>query len=164
MHPLNLADASICKNGFTPSGTIGGLVKVLGPESRNALRDFKNANGLPKDDTWDAVVEGAFRNVNSVLAIDTPFGEWAANLTDCQSATARKLLVSSSWIGVTSESCELDTSLRRSGTSWIGAGVCRSNGRERPVRVDFSMQNHRLVDRSILGNTGLTTAYYERCR
>ena len=52
MHPLNLADASICKNGFTPSGTIGGLVKVLGPESRNALRDFKNANGLSKDDIW----------------------------------------------------------------------------------------------------------------
>ena len=33
MHPLNLADASICKNGFTPSGTIGGLVKVSGGPS-----------------------------------------------------------------------------------------------------------------------------------
>jgi hypothetical protein len=59
-HPLNPDDAELLQEqlrvaGYYQSSPDG----IWGMNSRNALRQFKAANGLPTDDIWDVATERA---------------------------------------------------------------------------------------------------------
>jgi peptidoglycan hydrolase-like protein with peptidoglycan-binding domain len=68
LHPLNPADAEVIQDRLRALGYYQFPAEgVWGLESRNALRQFKGANGLPADDVWDASTERILIRRRSVL-------------------------------------------------------------------------------------------------
>ncbi len=59
-HPLNPDDAELLQEQLLVAGYYQSSPEgIWGMDSRNALRQFKAANGLPTDDIWDVATERA---------------------------------------------------------------------------------------------------------
>ncbi len=169
LHPLNPSDAlkiqtRLFELGYYRKAGDG----VWGMASRNALRDFKTANGLPVDDVWDSNVQDLFMSGHALPALETPFGDWAVAGTSCTDlSNPRRLSVSAKDISAGSVVCRVENGLIRTGDTWKGAAMCPGDGREVPIRVMFRIAQGRLIDQSTVASTPRRDPYvpiFERCR
>jgi peptidoglycan hydrolase-like protein with peptidoglycan-binding domain len=75
MNPLNRADGQRIQQRLTELGYYNGHGEgAWGMASRNALRTFKVANGLPNDDDWNAMAEAVLFDEQAVHAGDATAG------------------------------------------------------------------------------------------
>jgi peptidoglycan hydrolase-like protein with peptidoglycan-binding domain len=71
MNPLNRGDGQRIQQRLTELGYYSGHGEgAWGTASRNALRGFKAANGLPDDDEWNAMAEAVLFDEQAVRAAD----------------------------------------------------------------------------------------------
>jgi hypothetical protein len=73
---------------------VGTPTGIWGPRSRQALRDFKIANGLVADERWDMRTETALGNPQALSAADTFVGTWASDLAECRPAQGAGVRIS----------------------------------------------------------------------
>jgi hypothetical protein len=153
LHPLNPGDAleiqaRLFELGYYRKSGDG----VWGLASRFALTDFKVANNLSPDDSWDGGVEQAMQRPQTVPATETPFGEWVQPGTACGDPNnPRRLVISAKAVTAGLGSCALDPPLQRSQQGWAATGVCTQGAASAPARVSFQVLRGRLVDRSVVG-------------
>ncbi|WP_262299642.1 peptidoglycan-binding protein [Microvirga sesbaniae] len=154
LHPLNPGDALAIQQRLAQLSYYRKVGDgVWGMASRSALTDFKVANGLPANDTWDRTVEEAIKGVSAIPATDTPFGEWVQQGTTCGDPNnQRRLVISSKDVIAGDSTCQVDPPLQRSRDGWRTDGTCLRAGTAVAVRVHFQLVDGRLVDRSIVGS------------
>lgn len=154
LHPLNPGDALAIQQRLAQLSYYRKVGDgVWGMASRSALTDFKVANGLPANDTWDRTVEDAIKGSSAIPATGTPFGEWAHQGTACgDPSNQQRLVIASKDVTAGLTICQLDPPLKHSRDGWRTEGVCVRAGAAAAVRVHFQLVDGRLVDRSIIGN------------
>jgi peptidoglycan hydrolase-like protein with peptidoglycan-binding domain len=166
LHPLNPGDALKIQSRLSDLGYYRKAGDgVWGMASRFALTDFKVANDLPPDDTWDGSVERAMQRPQAVQAVETPFGEWVQPGTACGDPNnPRRLVISAKAVTAGLGSCALDPPLQRSQQGWTASGVCTQGAASAPARVSFQVLRGRLVDRSVVGSApNDKPAVFNRC-
>jgi len=166
LHPLNPSDALRIQQRLAHLSYYRKVGDgVWGMASRSALTDFKVANGLPADDTWDGAVEEAMNRPDAIPASETPFGEWIQPGTNCGDPTnPRRLLISSKNVTAGVSTCLFDQPLQRSRDGWRTIGSCSRGSASAAARVHFQLINGRLVDRSTVGNAvSEKPAMFSRC-
>jgi hypothetical protein len=169
LHPLNRADAlkiqsQLLELGYYRNPGDG----VWGLASRNALRDFKAANGLTVDDIWDSSVETLIKDGRSLHATETPFGEWAVAGTSCIDPNSRqRLTISAKEITGKQLDCRLEDNLARSGDTWFGTASCLRDKEVVALRISAVLAQRQLVDHSTLVSTPRPRTpppVFDRCR
>jgi peptidoglycan hydrolase-like protein with peptidoglycan-binding domain len=166
LHPLNPSDALRIQQRLAHLSYYRKVGDgVWGMASRSALTDFKVANGLPADDTWDGAVEEAMNRPDATPASETPFGEWIHPGTNCGDPNnPRRLVISSKNVIAGVTSCLFDQPLQRSRDGWRTVGSCSRGSASAAARVHFQLINGRLVDRSTVGNAvSEKPAAFSRC-
>lgn len=167
LHPLNPTDAAGIQaylyrlNYYRKQGD-----GTWGKASRSALIDFKIANGLAANDTWDSSVEDALRRPNIVPATATPFGDWAQDIRICGdlSKPGVRMSVTAQSIEASGALCKLDTPLQRVADGWRGVAVCSRSDASEVARVHLQLANGRLLDRSQVGRVRSSApATFSRC-
>ncbi|UVF22283.1 hypothetical protein HPT29_026755 (plasmid) [Microvirga terrae] len=154
LHPLNPGDALAIQQRLSQLSYYRKVGDgVWGMASRSALTDFKVANGLPANDTWDRTVEEAIKGSSAIPSTDTPFGEWVQQGTACGDPNnQRRLVISSKDVIAGVSTCQFDPPLQRSRDGWRTEGTCVRAGAAASARVHFQLFDGRLVDRSVVGS------------
>ena len=166
LHPLNPSDALLIQQRLAHLSYYRKVGDgVWGLASRSALTDFKVANGLPADDTWDGAVEEAMKRSGVIPASETPFGEWIQPRTSCGDPNnLRRLAISSKSVTAGVTTCLFDQPLQRSRDGWRTIGSCSRGSASAAARVHFQLINGRLVDRSTVGDVvNEKPAIFSRC-
>ncbi len=166
LHPLNPNDALTIQQRLAQLSYYRKFGDgVWGMASRLALTDFKVANGLAADDTWDGAVEEAIKAPAAIPASQTPFGEWVQPGTTCGDPNnQRRLVISSKSVTAGFSNCLLDPPLQRSRDGWRTVGTCTRGADTAIARVHLQLLNGRLVDRSVLGDVANEKpAVFSRC-
>jgi hypothetical protein len=167
LHPLNQQDTSFIQRRFFELGYYPKLGDgIWGLASHSALRDFKVAQKLPPDDTWDPAVESVLMSSQALPASATPFGEWTLTGSSCSDqSVSRRLAVSAQSIVAGQRVCQLEPPLARDEGGWHGTAMCAIEGRSVPARVSFTVVDNHLVDYSVLGNqSSQKPTFFDRCR
>lgn len=167
LHPLNPKDARVIQGKLFELGYYRKQGDgIWGEATRTALQDFRVANELPIDDTWDSSVETLLTTERAIPATQTPFGNWSKTGTSCADpANPSRLSVSAKEIIVRRGICRMEQSLMRSRDVWVGNAVCSLDGQEAPARVALRMVSGQLIDQSTLGAVpNPKPPVFERCR
>lgn len=157
-NPLNRADAlwvqgKLRELGFHASDGEG----VWGDASREALRDFKAANGLPADEIWDAATERLLSAAGQLRADQTFIGAWANSPGECRTGSPAPVTITSRRAEAFGGVCEF-VHLERDGGGWWARARCKVENRRWHANVRLSLIGNRLVWSSEKG----TSTYY-RC-
>jgi peptidoglycan hydrolase-like protein with peptidoglycan-binding domain len=167
LHPLNPQDARVIQGKLFELGYYRKQGDgIWGEASRSALQDFRVANELPIDDTWDSKVETLLVTGRAIPVTQTPFGQWAKIGTSCTDPTnPGRLSVSAKQIIAGRGACRLEQSLVRSSDGWFGSAVCSREGQEATARVALRIVSGQLIDESILGSVpNPKPPVFERCQ
>jgi putative peptidoglycan binding protein len=131
-----------------------------GSRSRRALQDFKAANGIGDNDTWDEVAQErllAAPDANATATSDVAFvGGWAVDAAACRTST----------ITITAQraadgfgaACEFHSTQRESLNVWRLRALCADNRERWNANIRFSLSGAKLTWSSEKGTTT-----YVRC-
>jgi peptidoglycan hydrolase-like protein with peptidoglycan-binding domain len=155
----------------TPNGT-------WGPRSRQALREFKSANGLPADDHWSAGIQSRLFALDAQRA--TPragvqpaeiagapqqafvpstegfVGNWASDAAECR-ASGAGIHVGPGGAEGYGGTCSFG-SVQREGSAWRVKAACSGSGTTWNANIKLAVSGDRLRWSSERG-----TAVYVRC-
>ena len=137
---------------------VGAPTGIWGPRSRQALRDFKVANGLGADERWDTRVETALGNPQALKAADTFVGTWASEIAECRPAQGAGIRISPRHAEGHGAACSF-ASIQRETSGWRVKAVCSGNGATWNANVNLAVSRDRLTWSSERGTT-----VYVRCR
>jgi Putative peptidoglycan binding domain len=155
----------------TPNG-------IWGPRSRQALREFKSANGLSADDRWNASIQARLFALDvqraaqrggaqpaemarppqqaSVAAPEAFVGNWASDAAECR-ASGAGIHVGPGGAEGYGGTCSFG-SVQREGSAWRVKAVCSASGTTWNANIRLAVSGDRLRWSSELG-----TAVYIRC-
>src|SRR5207248_2130259 len=158
----------------TPNGSFG-------PRSRQALREFKSANGLVPDDQWSLNIqarlfdssaqrrpgqqrgleardiEGTLPNPHAPGARETFVGTWVSDVAECRSAPGAGIRISVRQAEGYGAACSFGA-VRRDGKLWRAKAFCSGNGATWDANISLEVSGDRLRWSSERG-----TASYVRC-
>ncbi|WP_414475829.1 peptidoglycan-binding protein [Microvirga sp. M2] len=127
LNPLNKADAARVQRRLSELGFYSGAGDgVWGLASRYALRDFKAANNLPADDSWDASAEKALYGPRVTRAEETVIGVWARDPSYCPAPggdTSNSLRITSYELEGLGRECKV-LGMSRSAKNWKVTAEC----------------------------------------
>jgi hypothetical protein len=132
---------------------------VWGSRSRKALQDFKIANGMGKDDTWDEETQEGLLTASDAIAGKTSdagfVGGWGVDAAQCREAplkiTARRAEASGA-------ACDFRSTQREALHVWRLRAQCASNGERWTANIRFTLSGRKLV-----WSSGRGTTRYVRC-
>lgn len=162
-NPLNRADGLWIQSRLRTLGfyALDGE-GVWGPASRAALRDFKAANGLPSDETWDAFTEQRLgARYGLVTASQTFMGGFAQSTADCTSGdgAAAPVVISRQGAEAFGGRCEFEEVHDEGVLSWRIRARCSARGKSWPANIRLALNGGELLWTSERG-----TVRYQRCR
>jgi Putative peptidoglycan binding domain len=133
---------------------------IWGSRSRQALQDFRVANGLGDSDTWDEATQERLltgSDANAANGSDVSFiGGWGVDAAQCRESpltiTARRAHA----FGAT---CEFHSTQRESTTVWRLRAACANDTERWNANIRFTLSGSKLTWSSERGTTT-----YVRCR
>jgi len=131
-----------------------------GPRSRQALQEFKAANGIGDTDTWDEATQERLLTAPDAKAAKTSdisfVGTWGVDVAECGKSpvkmTARRAADTSG------TACEFRSTQRESSNVWRVRALCTNEGEHWNANIRFTLSGSKLTWSSELG-----TATYVRC-
>jgi peptidoglycan hydrolase-like protein with peptidoglycan-binding domain len=133
-----------------------------GPRSRQALRDFRGAQGLGNSDTWD---EKAQQNLFSAAAARAPatgtfVGGWGINVDQCQQAPDNRspLRIDTRRAEAFGATCQFNSTQRESANEWRVRASCADEHDRWNANIRLTLAGSRLTWTSERG-----TVTYLRC-
>jgi hypothetical protein len=133
---------------------------IWGSRSRQALHDFRVANGLGDSDAWDEATQERLltgSDANAAIGSDVSFiGGWGVDVAQCRESpltiTARRAQA----FGAT---CEFHSTQRESMTVWRLRAACANDSESWNANIRFTLSGSKLTWSSERGTTT-----YVRCR
>ena len=132
---------------------------VWGSRSRRALQDFKAANGIGDNDTWDEVTQERLltaQDANAAATSDIAFiGGWAVDAAECRTSP---ITITSQRAAGFGAACEFQSTQRESLNVWRLRALCTSNSERWNANIRFMLSGTNLTWSSERGTTT-----YVRC-
>jgi len=136
-----------------------------GPRSRQALRDFRGAQGLGQSDTWDekaqqALFSPAAARAPAAPATGTFVGGWGINADQCRQAPDNRLplRINTRRAEASNTTCEFNSTQRESANEWRIQASCADEHDQWNANIRLTLAGSRLTWASERG-----TATYLRC-
>ena len=131
-----------------------------GPRSRQALQEFKAANGIGDTDTWDEATQERLLTAPDAKAAKTSdisfVGTWGVDVAECGKSpvkmTARRAADTSG------TACDFRSTQRESSNVWRVRALCTNEGEHWNANIRFTLSGSKLTWSSELGTTT-----YVRC-
>jgi peptidoglycan hydrolase-like protein with peptidoglycan-binding domain len=137
----------------------GGADGIWGSRSRRALQDFKAANGIGDNDTWDEATRERLlttADANAASSDITFVGGWAVDAAACrQSAITITAQRAADGFGA---ACEFHSTQRESLSVWRLRALCANNSERWNANIRFTLSGTKLTWSSERGTTA-----YVRC-
>jgi hypothetical protein len=158
-----LEDAKRVQRRLTELGFLLGTANgTWGPRSRQALRDFRVAQGLGNSDTWDEKAEQALFSPAAARApaMVTFVGGWALNVDQCRQAPDNRspLRINAHRAEASNTTCEFNSTQRESANEWRIQASCADEHDQWNANIRLTLAGSRLTWASERG-----TATYLRC-
>jgi peptidoglycan hydrolase-like protein with peptidoglycan-binding domain len=126
-----------------------------GPRSRQALQEFKGANGIGDSDTWDEATQERLLTAPDAKAARTSdisfVGAWGVNAEECGKSpvkvTARRAA------DAFGASCEFRSTERESSNVWRVRALCTNEGEHWNANIRFTLSGSKLTWSSERGTT-----------
>jgi Putative peptidoglycan binding domain len=133
---------------------------IWGSRSRQALQDFRVANGLGASDIWDEATQERLltgSDPNAANGSDFSFiGGWGVDVAQCRESPLTITARRAQTFGAT---CEFQSTQRESTTVWRLRAACASDGERWNANIRFALSGSKLTWSSERGTTT-----YMRCR
>ena len=133
-----------------------------GPRSRQALRDFRGAQGLGHSDTWDEKAQQALFSAVAARApaTGTFVGAWGINVDQCQQALDNRspLRIDTRRAEAFGATCQFNSTQRESANEWRIRASCTDEHDRWNANIRLTLAGSRLTWTSERG-----TATYSRC-
>jgi hypothetical protein len=177
--PLRADDATRVQQRLADLGFFVGTPNgIWGPRSRQALREFKSANGLSADDHWNASIQARLFALDAQraaqrggpqpaemarapqqAAVPVPeafVGNWASDAAECRASSAG-IHVGPGGAEGYGGACSFG-SVQREGSAWRVRAACSASGTTWNANIRLAVSGDRLRWSSERG-----TAVYVRC-
>jgi Putative peptidoglycan binding domain len=132
---------------------------IWGARSRRALQDFRVANGIGDDDTWDEATQERLltsQDVNAANTSDISFiGGWGIDVAECRESP---LTITANRATNTFAACEFHSTQRDSSNVWRLRALCANNSERWNANIRFTLSGSKLTWSSERGTTT-----YVRC-
>jgi hypothetical protein len=133
---------------------------IWGPRSRRALQDFRIANGIGDNDTWDEATQERLLTASDAIAANTSdisfIGGWGVDVAECRKSpltiTARRAA------DAFGAACEFHSTQRESSNVWRLRALCANNSERWNANIRFTLSGSKLTWSSERGTTT-----YVRC-
>ena len=133
---------------------------IWGPRSRRALQDFRTANGIGDNDTWDEATQARLLTAPDANAANTSdisfIGGWGVDVAECRKSpltiTERR---AADTFGA---GCEFHSTQRESSNVWRLRALCTNNSERWNANIRFMISANKLTWSSERGTTT-----YVRC-
>jgi peptidoglycan hydrolase-like protein with peptidoglycan-binding domain len=161
-----IADAKRVQRRLTELGFLVGTANgTWGPRSRQALRDFRGAQGLGQSDTWDEKAQQALFSPAAARAPAAPttgtfVGGWGINADQCRQAPDNRspLRINARRAEASNTTCEFNSTQRESANEWRIQASCADEHDQWSANIRLTLAGSRLTWASERG-----TATYLRC-
>jgi len=161
-----IADAKRVQRRLTDLGFLVGTANgTWGPRSRQALRDFRGAQGLGQSDTWDekaqqALFSPAAARAPAAPAAGTFVGGWGINADHCRQAPDNRspLRINTRRAEASNTTCEFNSTQRETANEWRIQASCADEHDQWNANIRLTLAGSRLTWASERG-----TATYLRC-
>jgi hypothetical protein len=160
---LRIEDATRVQRRLADLGFLFGTPNgIWGPRSRQALREFKSANGLVPHDHWNANIQARLFDLNAQRKAERraaePFiGTWASDAADCRAVQGAAIRISLRRAEGYGAACSFGP-MRREASGWHVKAVCTGNGTAWNANINLAVSGDRLRWSSERGTT-----VYVRC-
>jgi hypothetical protein len=132
---------------------------VWGPRSRKALQDFRIANRIGDNDTWDGATQERLLAASDVVAADPSdisfIGGWGVDVAQCRESP---LTITASRAEAFGGACEFQSTQRESATVWRLRAQCGNDSERWNANIRFALSGDKLTWSSERGTT-----IYRRC-
>jgi peptidoglycan hydrolase-like protein with peptidoglycan-binding domain len=133
-----------------------------GPRSRKALRDFRGAQGLGNNDTWDEKTQQSLFSAASARAPATGsfVGGWGISVDNCRQAQDNRspLRIDTRRAEAFNTTCQFNSTQRESANEWRIRASCTDEHARWDANIRLTLAGSRLTWTSERG-----TATYLRC-
>jgi peptidoglycan hydrolase-like protein with peptidoglycan-binding domain len=161
-----IADAKRVQRRLTDLGFLIGTANgTWGPRSRQALRDFRGAQGLGQIDTWDEKAQQALFSPTAARALAAPatgtfVGGWGISADQCRQAPDNRspLRINTRRAEASNTTCEFNSTQRESANEWRIKASCADEHDQWSANIRLTLAGSRLTWASERG-----TATYLRC-
>ena len=130
-----------------------------GPRSRKALQDFRVANGIGDNDTWDEATQERLFTASDAIAASTSdisfIGGWGVDAAQCRESP---LTITERRAEAFGAACEFHSTQRESSNIWRLRAQCTNNSERWNANIRFTLSGSRLTWSSERGTTT-----YVRC-
>jgi peptidoglycan hydrolase-like protein with peptidoglycan-binding domain len=132
---------------------------VWGPRSRKALQDFRIANGIGDNDTWDRPTQERLLAASDAIAADPSdvsfIGGWGVDVAQCRESP---LTITASRAEAFGAACEFHSTQRESANVWRLRAQCGNDSERWNANIRFALSGDKLTWSSERGTTT-----YRRC-
>ena len=132
---------------------------IWGQGSRRALREFRAANGIGEDDTWDEATQERLLRARDVKAANTSdisfTGGWGNDLAECRDSPIKITARRAEAFGT---ACEFRSTERESSNVWRLRAECASKTERWNANIRLTVSTSKLTWSSERGTT-----IYVRC-
>ncbi len=133
---------------------------IWGSRSRQALHDFRVANGLGDGDTWDEATQERLltgSDANAANGSHVSFiGGWGVDVAQCRES---HLIITARRAQAFGATCEFQSTQRESTTVWRLRAACANDSERWNANIRFTLSGSKLTWSSERGTTT-----YMRCR
>ena len=130
-----------------------------GQGSRRALQEFRAANGIGEDDTWDEATQERLLRARAAKAANTSdvsfIGGWGIDLAECRDSPIKITARRAEAFGT---ACEFNSTQRESSNVWRLRAKCASKTERWNANIRFTVSTSKLTWSSERGTTT-----YVRC-
>jgi peptidoglycan hydrolase-like protein with peptidoglycan-binding domain len=143
-------DAKRVQRRLTELGFLFGTANgTWGPRSRQALRDFRGAQGLGHSDTWDEKAQQVLfsRAAARAPATGTYVGAWGINADQCRQASDNRspLRINGRRAEAFSTACEFSSTQRESANEWRIRASCADEHGRWDANIRLTLAGSRLT-------------------
>jgi hypothetical protein len=153
-------DAKRVQQRLIDLGFLFGPADGIYSRSRQALHDFRVANGLGESDTWDEATQERLltgSDANAANASDVSFiGGWGVDVAQCRESPLTLTARRAQAFGGT---CEFHSTQRESMTMWRLRAACANDSERWNANIRLTLSGSKLTWSSERGTTT-----YMRCR
>ena len=132
---------------------------VWGTRSRKALQDFRIANGIGDNDTWDGPTQERLFAASDAIAADPNdvsfIGGWGVDVAQCRESP---LTITASRAEAFGAACEFHSTQRESASVWRLRAQCGNSSERWNANIRFALSGDKLTWTSERGTTT-----YRRC-
>jgi hypothetical protein len=132
---------------------------VWGPHSRQALQDFRVANGIGDGDTWDEVTQERLLTASDANAATTSgvsfVGGWGVDVAQCRDS---RVTITARRAKVAGAGCEFHSTQRERSNVWRLQARCANDSERWNANIRITLSGSKLIWSSERGTTT-----YVRC-